>query len=40
VDAREIFEASALRDEFPTFITLPAYDRYLTDSDATSLQPA
>ena len=40
VDAREIFEASALKDEFPTFITLPAYDRYLTDSDAKSLQLA
>ncbi|RKW69966.1 malate synthase A [Galactobacter caseinivorans] len=41
VDAREIFEASAMRDDFPTFITLPAYDRYLTDQDpARTLLPA
>ncbi|MDR2255546.1 MAG: malate synthase A [Arthrobacter sp.] len=40
VDAREIFEAAALRDDFPTFITLPAYDRYLTDTEAKTLMPA
>ncbi|RII41624.1 malate synthase A [Galactobacter valiniphilus] len=40
LDAREIFEASALRDDFPTFITLPAYDRYLTDTEAKTLTPA
>jgi len=38
VDAREIFEMAALRDDFPTFITLPAYDKYLTDQDAKVLQ--
>lgn len=40
VDAREIFEATAMRDEFPTFITLPSYDRYLTDQEQRSMQPA
>ncbi|MCY0904048.1 malate synthase A [Arthrobacter sp. H14-L1] len=28
-DAREIFEEVALGDEFPEFLTLPAYDRFL-----------
>ena len=41
VDAREIFAVYALRDDFPTFITLPAYDRYLPDQEpARSLQIA
>jgi malate synthase len=28
-DARDIFEEVTLADEFPTFLTLPAYARFL-----------
>jgi malate synthase len=28
-DAREIFEEVALGEEFPAFLTVPAYERYL-----------
>ncbi|MFB0834670.1 malate synthase A [Arthrobacter halodurans] len=31
-DAREIFEECALRDEFPEFLTVPAYERFLCES--------
>ncbi|AQX82299.1 malate synthase A [Plantibacter flavus] len=30
-DAAELFREVALRDEFPTFLTVPAYTRYLVD---------
>ena len=30
-DAAEIFREVTLRPEFPAFLTLPAYSRYLTD---------
>ena len=29
-DAREVFAASALAEEFPDFLTLPAYRQYLS----------
>lgn len=32
-DARDIFEASALREDFPTFLTIPAYNRFLCDQE-------
>lgn len=32
-DAAEIFREVALREEFPTFLTLGAYSRYLVDED-------
>ncbi|WP_313356222.1 malate synthase A [Microbacterium sp.] len=32
-DAAEIFRQVALQPEFPAFLTLPAYSRYLTDND-------
>ncbi|MET0736294.1 MAG: malate synthase A [Microbacterium sp.] len=32
-DAAEIFRDVALRDEFPAFLTLPAYAKYLVDSE-------
>ncbi|OIU86593.1 malate synthase A [Microbacterium sp. AR7-10] len=32
-DAAEIFREVTLRPEFPAFLTLPAYSRYLTDND-------
>ncbi|WAH99356.1 malate synthase A [Arthrobacter sp. MMS18-M83] len=31
-DARSIFEEVALAEEFPTFLTIPAYARYLTEA--------
>ncbi|WP_026549764.1 malate synthase A [Arthrobacter sp. Br18] len=31
-DARELFEEVALGEEFPAFLTTPAYDRYLQES--------
>jgi malate synthase len=31
-DARDIFEAVTLASDFPTFLTLPAYARYLTEA--------
>ncbi|GAB3558108.1 malate synthase A [Arthrobacter alkaliphilus] len=31
-DARSIFEEVTLADEFPTFLTIPAYARYLTEA--------
>ena len=31
-DAIELFEDVALGDQFPTFLTLPAYSRYLVDA--------
>ncbi|UKA63239.1 malate synthase A [Arthrobacter sp. FW306-04-A] len=31
-DARSIFEEVALAEEFPTFLTIPAYARYLTET--------
>ncbi|WP_309080577.1 malate synthase A [Zhihengliuella sp.] len=31
-EAREIFEAAALADRFPDFLTLPAYNRYLCET--------
>ena len=37
-DAREIFEACALREDFPTFLTVQAYNRYLREAKA--LEPA
>jgi malate synthase len=37
-DAREIFEACALREDFPTFLTVQAYNRYLRE--AKSLEAA
>ncbi len=33
-DAREIFEACALREDFPTFLTVQAYNRYLREAKA------
>ncbi len=30
-DALELFEDVALGDDFPTFLTVPAYSRYLID---------
>ncbi|WP_271395688.1 malate synthase A [Neomicrococcus lactis] len=36
-DARDIFEASALREDFPTFLTIPAYNRFLCDQEQTDL---
>jgi malate synthase len=30
-DAAELFREAALRPEFPAFLTLPAYARFLTD---------
>ncbi|GAA2560836.1 malate synthase [Neomicrococcus aestuarii] len=36
-DARDIFEASALREDFPTFLTIPAYNRFLCDQEQTEL---
>ncbi len=32
-DAAEVFRDVALREEFPTFLTLTAYSRYLVDAD-------
>lgn len=32
-DAASIFREVALREEFPAFLTLPAYSRYLVDAD-------
>ena len=32
-DAAEIFREVALREEFPTFLTLGAYSRFLVDED-------
>ncbi|QSZ51868.1 malate synthase A [Paenarthrobacter sp. AT5] len=32
-DARSIFEEVTLTEEFPTFLTIPAYARYLQESD-------
>ncbi|MCG2622627.1 malate synthase A [Arthrobacter sp. I2-34] len=32
-DAREIFEEVALGEEFPAFLTLPAYERFLREKD-------
>jgi len=32
-DAAEIFRAVTLEDEFPTFLTIPAYTRYLVDDE-------
>jgi malate synthase len=37
-DAREIFEACALREDFPTFLTVQAYNRFLRE--AKSLETA
>ncbi len=31
-DAAELFEDVALGDDFPTFLTVPAYSRYLVDN--------
>jgi malate synthase len=31
-DARDIFEEVTLSDQFPTFLTLPAYARFLTEA--------
>jgi len=31
-DARSIFEEVALAEEFPTFLTIPAYARFLTEA--------
>ena len=32
-DAAEIFREVALGQEFPAFLTLPAYNRYLIESE-------
>ena len=32
-DAAEVFRDVALKDEFPTFLTLGAYSRFLVDSE-------
>ena len=43
-DARDIFEEVTLSAEFPAFLTLPAYDRFLHESrggaDAPRENPA
>ncbi|MCC6270941.1 MAG: malate synthase A [Microbacteriaceae bacterium] len=36
-DAAEVFREVALRDEYPTFLTLPAYARYLVDEPELAL---
>jgi len=36
-DARSIFEEVTLTEEFPTFLTIPAYARYLHESDEPDL---
>ncbi len=32
-DAAEVFRDVALREEFPTFLTLTAYSRYLVETE-------
>ncbi|MBG6085076.1 malate synthase A [Zhihengliuella flava] len=39
-EAREIFEASALGEDFPDFLTLPAYETYLCRTRKQQLQAA
>ncbi|GHD00038.1 malate synthase A [Zhihengliuella salsuginis] len=39
-EAREIFEASALAEDFPDFLTLPAYNKYLCRSRKQQWQNA
>jgi malate synthase len=36
-DAAEVFREVALRDEYPTFLTLPAYARYLVEEPEPAL---
>jgi malate synthase len=38
-DARDIFEEVTLADAFPTFLTVPAYDRYLHEARDTRSAP-
>jgi malate synthase len=35
-DARRLFEDVALSDDFPQFLTLPAYEQVLTDEQTTA----
>ncbi|MEE1621711.1 malate synthase A [Zafaria sp. Z1313] len=35
-DAREIFEECALREDYPAFLTVPAYNRFLCESKETA----
>jgi len=32
-EAEEVFRAVTLQDEFPTFLTVPAYTRYLVERE-------
>ena len=39
-DAREIFEECALGEEFPAFLTIPAYQNYLLEKSPTKVVAA
>ena len=39
-DAAEVFRDVALREEFPTFLTLDAYSRYLVETDVAASETA